>query len=121
MPTWPATLPEFAQVGMNVTPQDSVVRSSMDAGPPSRRNRFTATTTDLSYTMLLTGEQIGTLRAFYRDTLRNGALSFDWTDPVDGSAVSIAFKQPPQASGAAGAADPVDRKWIVSLSLEIQP
>lgn len=121
MATWPATLPQFGQLGAQIAADDSVVRSSMDSGPPSRRNRFTAITKSVSYTMLLTGEQVTTLDDFFHDTLRNGALAFDWTDPRTDATVTIAFKKPPAYTGLAGSAVPVDRKWSVEMSLEIQP
>jgi hypothetical protein len=121
MPTWPATLPQLGQIGAGYKPQDAVARSRMDAGPPSRRNRFTAITKDVNYQMPLTGVQAAILEDFHENTLRNGALSFDWISPLDGSAVQIAFKSPPEFSVRIGGPDPDKRLWVVTLSLEIQP
>ena len=121
MALWPATLPQFGQIGATVSADDSVARSSMDAGPQSRRNRYTAITKSVSYTMTLTGIQVGTLDVFFHDTLRNGALSFDWIDPRDDSPVGIAFKQPPKYTGIVSEQNTDERLWIASLSLEIQP
>ena len=75
MPTWPATLPQLGQIGAGYKPQDAVARSRMDAGPPSRRNRSTATTKDVDYQMPMTGAQAAILESFHENTLRNGALS----------------------------------------------
>ena len=121
MAVWPATLPAIGHIGATVTADDAVVRSTMDAGPPSRRNRYTAVTKMVSCTMLLTGTQVSTLRVFFRDTLRNGAFDFEWTDPIDDSTVRMAFKQPPEFTNQSGNAAPSARFWSVSLSLEIQP
>jgi len=98
-----------------------VARPRMDAGPPSRRNRSTATTKDVDYQMPMTGAQAAILEDFHENTLRNGALSFDWISPLDGSAVQIAFKSPPEFSVRIGDPDPDKRLWVVTLSLEIQP
>ena len=84
MPTWPATLPQLGQIGAGYKPQDAVARSPMDAGSPSRRNRFTAITKDVNYQMPLTGVQAAILEDFHENTLRNGALSFDWISPLTG-------------------------------------
>jgi len=121
MPTWPSTLPRLGQIGAGYKPQDAVARSRMDAGPPSRRNRSTAITKDVNYQMPLTGVQAAILEDFHEKTLQNGALSFDWISPLDGSAVQIAFKSPPEFSVRIGGPDPDKRLWVVSLSLEIQP
>ena len=121
MPTWPATLPQLGQIGAGYKPQDAVARSRMDAGPPSRRNRFTAITKDVNYQMPLTGVQAAILEDFHENTLRNGALEFDWISPLDGSAVQVAFKSPPEFSARIGDPDPNKRLWVVTLSLEIQP
>lgn len=121
MAVWPASLPPLGNIGAQVAADDSVLRSQMDAGPPTRRNRFTAITKSVSYTMTLTGAQVSTLDTFFHDTLRNGALAFDWIDPRDDSAAIFAFKKPPEYTGRVGAAATDDRIWGVSLSLEVQP
>ena len=121
MPTWPATLPHLGQIGAGYKSQDAVARSQMDAGPPSRRNRFTAITKDVNYQMPLTGIQAAILEMFHENTLRNGALSFDWISPLNGRPVQIAFKSPPEFSVRVGDPDPNKRLWFVTLSLEIQP
>ena len=121
MALWPATLPQLGQIGAGYKPQDAVARSRMDVGPPSRRNRSTATTKDVDYQMPLTGVQAAILEDFHENTLRNGALSFDWISPLDGRPVQIAFKSPPEFSARIGDPDPNKRLWVVTLSLEIQP
>lgn len=121
MAVWPTTLPGLGQTGAKISADDSVLRSPMDAGPPSRRNRFRAITKSVSYTMTLSGDQVAVLDTFYHSTLRNGALSFDWKDPRTDAAAVIAFKSPPEYTAISGAPDPEDRLWLASLSLEIQP
>jgi hypothetical protein len=93
----------------------------MDAGPPTRRNRFTANTTSISGEIVIDGEQVEVLQEFFHATLRNGAMSFDWIDPRNDRAAVFAFASPPQYTGIVGAEYPAERLWRVSLSLEIQP
>lgn len=121
MPSWPSSLPLLGQIGAQLADDDSVVEFAPDTGPTQRRNRSTAITQSLSYTMTLTGAQLATLNAFYRTDLRNGALSFDWLDPTDDTAAVVRFKSPPEKTARVGGADTSKRLWIVKLSLEIQP
>ena len=121
MPIWPVTLPQLALVGAATQDDDAVLRTSMDTGPASRRRRYTAISQSLSFRMVFTGVQRATFDTFYRTTLSHGALSFDWTDPVDDATVTMAFKEPPKFSVVVGDATPADRIWQVTLSLEIQP
>ena len=44
MPTWPLDLPALPFAGVSMKDDDAVLRTPMDAGPQSRRNRFTAIT-----------------------------------------------------------------------------
>ena len=121
MPAWPASLPPLGFLGAKVKAQDAVARSPMDQGPSSRRRKFTAVTKNLSQTMLLTGAQVATLETFFNDTLRGGSLAFDWTNPLDNSASSIAFLEPPEYDIRRGDADPNNQLWSTTMSLEIQP
>ena len=122
MPVWPATLPQAPLVsGLSMKDDDAVLRTPMDAGPPSRRNRFTAITQSVRASIHLTGAQKTVFDTFYRTTLHNGALSFDWTDPGTGATVSYAFKAPPEFAMVRPHGDPLERLWVGSLDLEIQP
>ncbi len=121
MPTWPASLPQNPLIGMTGGDDDAVLRTSMDTGPATRRNRFTAITQSVSFPMVLTGTQRVTFETFYRTTLSHGALSFDWDDPVDDATVSMAFKSPPKWSVVVGDDTPADRVWRATFEMEILP
>ena len=121
MPTWPIDLPQLPFVGATMQDKDAVLRTQMDSGPPSRRNRFTTHMQDAGYPMVLTGSQKATFDFFFRSTLDNGALAFDWIDLVDDTVVSLAFTAPPAWALIGGAADPAKRNWSAVLSLEVQP
>ena len=120
MVAWPASLPQSQFIGATDQDDDSVLRTPMDSGPPTRRNRFTAITRSVRTPMTLDGTQKATFDTFYRTTIANGSLSFDWEDPASLATVSFAFKSPPvwtmlHLGTAAG------RFWSTSLDLEIQP
>jgi hypothetical protein len=121
MPTWPIELPQLPFGGVTAQDDDSVLRTPMDSGPPTRRNRFTAHTQKVTCPMVLTGAERTAFDFFYRSTLSNGALAFDWIDPVDDSVVSMAFTSPTQWALIAGGADAAERGWSGVLSLQVQP
>lgn len=121
MPAWPLDLPALPFAGVTARDDDAVLRTSMDTGPVTRRNRYTAISQTLALPMVLDGAEKATFDFFYRSTLKNGSLAFDWTDPVDDAVVSMAFKSPPQWAAFAGDADPAKRGWQATLELEIQP
>ena len=121
MPTWPIELPQLPFAGVTAQDDDAVLRTPMDSGPPTRRNRFTAHTQKLTCPMVLTGSERAAFDFFYRSTLANGSLSFDWIDLVDDTVVSLAFTGPVQWSLIAGDAAGADRGWTGILNIEIQP
>lgn len=120
MPAWPDTLPPLPGLGVTLRRQDAVSRSAMDAGPPTRRNRFTAVARPVSFPITLTGAQLQVFEGFFATTLANGALSFDWVDPVTSGSVSLAFTAPPEWALVKGG-DAANRLWRAALALEIQP
>lgn len=120
MPTWPPSLPQGFFLRATDQRQDAVARTPMDSGPATTRNRFTAVSRELSVPIVLTGAQRQTLDAFFETDLANGALSFDWKDPVTDAAKTFRFRAPPRFSlGAPGAPD--ERLWSGTLELEILP
>lgn len=125
MATWPASLPQKQFLGLTERDQDAVLRTAMDAGPPTRRNRFTSITREVNVPIVVTGTQKQTFDTFFRTTLANGALEFDWEDPVTDATVSFAFRSPPRwtlTRGGDPSGDPTaDRIWTATLELEIQP
>ena len=119
MEAWPDELPDL-MLGATVGDDDSVVRTSMDSGPSSSRNRFTAITQSVVSPMLLTGSQLVTFNTFRRTTINFGADPFTWKDPVSGDSVIFKFKKPPVWKSVKSGQS-ADRLWSTSLELEIQP
>ncbi len=120
MPSWPATLPQKQFLGLTTQDQDSVIRTPMESGPPSRRSRFTAIAQDVNVPLILTGAQKQTFDTFFRTTLIHGSIAFDWEDPTLDTTVSFAFRQPPTWTMGRGGSTNV-RVWNALLALEIQP
>jgi len=117
IPAWPAGLPQLVAVdGYGEAPPDTALRTGMDAGPAKVRRRSTAGIRPLSVQLDLDAAQVETLDDFYVETLRSGALSFDWAHPRTQEAVTLRFVRPP-AYRPQGS----DVAWRATLQLEILP
>jgi hypothetical protein len=94
---WPASLPTRMQADSGVTeqPPDIVIESTMDAGPPKARRRFTAGYRIVGGSLALTHDQRATLDAFFLDTLEGGALPFDWIHPITSAPATFRFMPQP--------------------------
>lgn len=120
MATWPVTLPSLA-VGADLSQQDGVIRSPMDAGPSKVRRRFTSTVRYLSGTMVLTSAQKAALDTFFNTTVAGGALAFEYDDPTNGFAgVAARFMAPPTFQLTVGGASGVEY-YTATISLELLP
>jgi hypothetical protein len=120
MDTWPATLPQRLSNDTSVKDDESRAITDMDSGPASVRKRFTAFTQTVKGSMILTGTQLQTFNTFFRTTIKQGSLSFNWIHPFTEETVAIRFKSKPEwkciRSGS------VDyRLYQSSMELEIQP
>lgn len=118
---WPVSLPTSMRIrDLSGAFGAGVIRSTMDAGPAKQRARFTAAPAPYTGSMLMTGTQVQTLLAFHRTTLSMGADSFEWTDPLTGSAAMVRMTREPQVAAAAPLASG-DEYWHVQLSIEVLP
>lgn len=120
-PVWPGSLPAFER-GLKDVAQDGVIRTPMDAGPVKRRRRFTAMSRYLRGTIYLTSAaQRNALDTFFDDTLQGGSLSFEMTDPKDGTQQIFAFISPPEYDHQYGEDNNGTEQYRVSLALERLP
>ena len=117
MPSWPASLPQqLLQRGYRESLANNVIRTSVDAGPEKRRQRFTAAVRPLSGSMTMTSAQLDTLMIFYDEDIASGALAFDFKPPRDQTnTVSVVFRQPPSWTNLGG------DTYAVTIQMEIQP
>src|SRR5690554_6657207 len=116
IPSWPAGLPqELVVEGYGQSAADTLLTSQTDKGPGKRRRRTTAGVEPVQGRLLCSGDELESLRAFFRTTLGDGALRFAWADPASGEPCEMRFTQP--ISWRARGGDLFD----VTLQLEILP
>lgn len=81
MTTWPDGIPFFTlRSGYGAQPGDNVLRTPMDVGPAKVRRRTTSAPSIITGAAYMTREQAQRFEAFWRDTLKDGALSFTLAD-----------------------------------------
>jgi hypothetical protein len=81
--SWPAELPATLSLeGLSAKQESNVIRTQMDAGPKKTRRRYTANTKTFTGKMLLTPSQSLILEQFYHAALADGALRFNFTNPL---------------------------------------
>jgi len=120
-PVWPHSLGDQL-FGIDVTPEDGLVRTQKDIGPAKVRRRSTRTVHRVSMPVEFTGAQYAIFKTFYETTLQGGALAFDWEDPFTDQTTTYRF-----ASTAAPAlsqfipGSTTERWWRGTLDLEVLP
>jgi len=117
--SWPSGLPQLPLVGVAEEHLANYIESDVDAGPPKRRRNTTKRRIIQTVSLEFTGAQYAIFKTFYQDTLEDGALTFDWTDAVDDTAVEFRFAEPPQVGQWTPAPDPDDRFYTLTLKLEV--
>lgn len=94
---------------------DGTARTQTDTGPGKVRLRFTATSDKLRVSYILTEDQVGILRTFYKMSVKMGSIAFDYTHPRNGETVSVRFARPPAISYVGGGL------YRVQIELEVLP
>jgi hypothetical protein len=79
-PIWPTALPQYL-LTRNYAEDDpnTVVRTTMDAGPAKVRRRFTAGVRQVSGIIVVDEDQLDTLSDFFMNDCAGGAIAFQWT------------------------------------------
>lgn len=115
---WPATLPStISWQGYKRTIQNVTIRTNMEVGPPKVRARTTARVDTQEIPIVyLTKAQWIILKDFYTETLFNGTLSFELTDPLTLVTERFRFIDPPVFGGMLGP-DTIP----VTLKVEVLP
>jgi hypothetical protein len=94
----------------------------MDTGPPKQRKRFTSAPTPITVGFTVKQDILVIFQAFYRDTVQDGSIPFDWVNPITGVAATYRFigGMPPSIKLRAGGAG--DRSiWVISFQMEEIP
>jgi len=116
MPSWPSELPQYVLVdGYQEAPPELLAETEMDAGPPASRRRFTVGETTIACRLAITTAEKAAFEAFFRDTLKGGAIPFDWVHPVSRAPVSMQLRRPRYTPEPGGAT------FILALELRVQP
>lgn len=120
---WPASLPQEWPDDLEIFEPSGSIRTQTENGPAEVRRRFTGGSMPefCSATFVLTDAQLATLRTFYKTTLQEGSLSFEWDHPRDGSTADLRFVEKYRERLARGKNGDDVELWIVSLSLEVIP
>jgi len=113
--TWPLTLPQsFLVESFAEEAPDNIIRSAMDSGPSKARKRYSATVTPFSGHMIMTQAQYLIFKDFFRNTISDGAFSFQMTDYVNGGTMEVRFRDKPTANF-------LGTVWDISFGLDKQP
>jgi hypothetical protein len=80
------------------------------------RRRVTAGVTQLKCSFRLSKTQRASLLTFWQTTLAGGALSFTWTHPISGAAITCRIVEPPAFTPAARGVS-----WVAALTIEVLP
>lgn len=113
---WPPSLQQLVNVeSFGVEMGDTTTRSQMDVGPDKVRSRFTDGVDKYTWSVNLEYADYSTLTTFYKTTLNNGALPFDFADPMTGVTASFRFLRPPSIRPLGG------RMFRVEVQMEKLP
>lgn len=86
---WPTGVPQCPILNsVSEVPDRNVAEFVPEAGPPSTRRRTSIPTEVVGVELAMTYAQYEIFRAFYQDTLKDGALTFTYKDPVEAGASS---------------------------------
>ena len=96
-PTWPVGLPQdFLVAGFKYPEAKNRDETQMDAGKPFTRRKSTSVPRELTGAVRMTRTQYtGDFLTFYRTTLKEGTLDFDWIDPITQASTTMRFRDPP--------------------------
>ncbi len=90
----------------------STIRSSVEAGVPKVRRRYTSTYFNVSAAINATRDQLNILQAFYDVDLQGGALRFIFLNPTTGDDREFRFVNPYVVTPLS------DKEWLISMELE---
>ena len=117
MAVWPASLPQSFQGGGDYqeTPENTVLRSAMDAGVIKVRRRQTRAMSRMSGTMYLTAVQAGDFITFFQDTVKGGSIAFTGSLGRSGLNQLYQFVEEPTLSHVGG------DTYSISMTLLVLP
>ncbi|SNS00417.1 hypothetical protein SAMN04488503_2293 [Humidesulfovibrio mexicanus] len=111
---WPLGLPQtLQQDGFSLQPPQNFIATPMEVGPRKTRRRDVVATYPVQGQIVVTSAQLDILWAFFRVTIADGSLPFEWVEPRTGDAAEFTFKEPFTVSDLGGG------NSRISLSFEV--
>lgn len=100
---WPAAVPMRDLVaGYSERRESNLAEFAPEVGPPKRRRRSSVATELVSFEQLLSEAEADALLAFWRDTLGDGALTFEREHPRTRVLAEFQFVAPPDVRALGG-------------------
>jgi hypothetical protein len=115
---WPSNIDPRPEVdSYSREPMNSRLETSVDAGLPKVRNRYTAVPTNVTETFILDRTEYLAFMTWYEDTTKYGSLPFNKLDPVKEVQAVYKFRRGsvPTVTALGGLT------YMLSLNLEILP
>jgi len=112
---WPSDLDLQLDIsGYLRQPEDGTVRTEMDSGPGKARQRDTSMPEDIDGVLHCNATERATFWFFFKDTLGQGTMPFNWLDPVTLDAVEMEFRdsRPSETS-------PTQGRYLIAMKLRI--
>ena len=110
--TWPSSIvaPEFP---LAETPENAVIRSTMEDGTQKTRPRFTRNrmTYELTWSSMPENQKQA-LETFLRSETKNGSKIFNWIHPSSGKTIEVRFAEMPKFTLK------LEKHWQVSVKLQ---
>jgi hypothetical protein len=88
---YPSSLPAATAGTLSESSLDPWVDDAGAVGAPRRRKRFTRSLRRWSFSLLLSTDELNTLRTFYVTTLDDGVMEFAWTHPTSAEVFTVRF------------------------------
>lgn len=112
MELWPSQLQQALNTdSFNLKFGDTTVRSGVDVGQDKVRARYTDAVDIYSATINLDYDDYTVFYDFYKTTLGNGVLTFEFDDPMTGIASEFRFAETPVIAPLGGRVFRIDMKW----------
>jgi hypothetical protein len=113
---WPVGLPQkMNQESYSRALGSNVLRSPMEVGPAKARKRSSCVIEPMAGQIFIEKVQLPILKTFWKTTLKDGALRFNWVSQDDlVIPIEVRFTKPPSWA-------PAGKGYLVDLELEILP
>jgi len=92
MRIWPEKLPSgFLAQGFSIQPQSNVIRTTIDSGPITARQRYAARTIIFKGNHIYNAQELAIFEDFFHTVLADGVLRFCFQDPITQKTAEFRF------------------------------